>query len=415
MPEEMAGIAAETGANAETGTEIETTGAATTESQPGTEVETSEQPSTETKPAVKTRASLETLSGAKKDALKAIDPSLPGLIRDAVFAQKTLLREFPGGLKEAVGLRDAYEGAGGEAGIRESQEALADYGRLEQWFEAGDKQFAERLAESSPESFSAMMPSGLEVWRQKDSEMYTHVMAKVMMNTLGPNVLQVLRSAYEVLSGDKANSNATAAIADLHDKLFGFSQAAQQTPERKVDPNKQALNQRENELNQREMRANLSPVRSEGLRQIESTVESEMNRSFQWSDTDPDIREAVISEVRSRIVKASKKDAGFGPGYQRLLEQQDWAGLKRYITRYQARILPSIVQQAARLFNVKAKGAAPIKKAVAAVKTAVNADPGWVKVGGPPQASTVDRSKTNADMILDSKAILKGGKKVIWA
>lgn len=416
MPE-MAGTVAEAGVGSEAIEPIESTGEVTEGAESGAETEGSE--STETrrveKPGTaKTRANLETLSSAKKEALKAIDPSLPGLIRDAVFAQKTLQREFPGGLKEAVALRDTFEAAGGEAGIRETQEAIADYGRLEQWFEAGDKQFVEQLAEASPESFSAMMTPGLETWRAKDPEMYTHVMAKVMMNTLGPQVAQTLRQAYDLIAADKANGAAANAIADLHDKLLGLGQAAGKQPERKVDPNKTALTQREQELSQREMKANLSPVRSEGMRQIESVTDSEMNRSYQWSDTDPDVQEAVRNEVRQRLIKLSRKDVNFTGNYNKLVERQDWAGLKRHVSRFQAKVLPNIVSQAARLFNVKAKGAArPAVKGVATT-TAKPAEQGWVRVSAAPNIKDVDRSKTTDDMVYDGKAVLKSGKKVVW-
>ena len=416
MPE-IAGAVAEAGVGSEAIEPIESTGEVTEGAESGAETEGSE--STETqrveKPGTaKTRANLETLSSAKKEALKAIDPSLPGLIRDAVFAQKTLQREFPGGLKEAVALRDTFEAAGGEAGIRETQEAIADYGRLEQWFEAGDKQFVERLAEASPESFSAMMTPGLETWRAKDPEMYTHVMAKVMMNTLGPQVTQTLRQAYDLIAADKANGAAANAIADLHDKLLGLGQAAGKQPERKVDPNKTALTQREQELSQREMKANLSPVRSEGLRQIESVTDSEMNRSYQWADTDPDVQEAVRNEVRQRLIKLSKKDVNFTGNYNKLVERQDWAGLKRHVSRFQAKVLPGIVSQAARLFNVKAKGTVKPAAKGAATTTAKPAEQGWVRVSAAPNIKEIDRAKTNEDMIYEGKAVLKSGKKVTW-
>lgn len=420
MPEEMAAASAEAGIDTSVDTSVDqnvdtsSTSDANVDSAQDTNVDQDQQQQSTGK---KTRATLETLSSAKNDALKAIDPSLPGLIRDAVFAQKTLLREFPRGLREAVALRDAFESAGGETGLREQQEAIADYGRLEQWFEAGDKQFVDRLAEASPEAFSAMMPSGMEAWRQKDPEMYTHVMARVMMNTLGQNAIPTLNSVYKILAAIKDNDNAANAangIAQLHDRLLGFDESAKNVPERKIDPQKQQLNQREQELSQREMRANLSPVRSEGLRQIESVTDSEMNRSYQWTETDSDVQQAVRNEVQHRIIKASKKDSAFMNGYQRLQEQGDWNGLKRHVTRFQARVLPNIVQQAARLFNVKPKAARTTTKTSTTTNTTAKVDQGWTKVSGPPNSKDVDRSKTTSDMVYDGKAILKNGKKVIW-
>src|SRR5277367_168897 len=133
MPEEMGGVgladAVETGAE----TEIVETGDIGTETgaETGGEVESSEQtPEITPKPA-KGKLNLSEVVKKSGEALKAIDPALPAAMRTAAFELGGLYREFPGGLREAVATKQAFDAIGGESGAKELQEAIADYGSFE--------------------------------------------------------------------------------------------------------------------------------------------------------------------------------------------------------------------------------------------------------------------------------------------
>ena len=76
MADEMAGAVIDAGAASEATEPIESEGAAEVSAEQGAETEGAER-TVQPKTGAKTRASLETVYSAQKEALKAIDPSLP--------------------------------------------------------------------------------------------------------------------------------------------------------------------------------------------------------------------------------------------------------------------------------------------------------------------------------------------------
>ena len=72
------------------------------------------------------------------------------------------------------------------------------------------------------------------------------------------------------------------------------------------------------------------------------------------------------------------------------------------------------IERAAKLFRVAPKNAPATKAAPVAAATTKPVERGWERVSGPPKPSETDRTKTSDDMVLDGKAILKSGRKVMW-
>jgi hypothetical protein len=421
MPEDMGGVGLaepiETGAD----TEIIETGETSTETgaETSAEGESGEQtPEVAAKPAAKGKLNLSEVVKKSGEALKAIDPALPAAMRTAAFELGGLYREFPGGLREAVATKQAFDAIGGEAGAKELQEAIADYGSLEQMFEKGESAFMERLAEASPAAFSQIMPSGLDAWRTKDPEMYNHTQAKVMMNTLdGAKVSEMLESMWNSIT-DEAQAPLKNAIAKIWNTLNDFRKVAEKAPERKVNPQDEALTRREQEIAQRETRALLMPIANEGKQQIQTITDREMAQGYQWNNADPDVQAAVRERVQTEVVKASNKDKTFTDEFERLKARGDANGLAKHVKNFQQRITPGIVQRVAKLFAVKPKNAGTVavkKPAIATNGNGAKPDAGWVRISAQPSPGQVNRSATTDSMILDNKAILKDGRKVVWA
>jgi hypothetical protein len=358
------------------------------------------------------------------EALKAINPALPAAMQKAAHELGRFYGEFPGGLKEAVALKATLSEYGGVEGLKEVAEANSDYARLEQQYEKGDPAFITGLADALPVSFSQIMPAGLEKWKQVDPEMYNHVQARVLVQTLdGANVSQTLERIWESLDeNDQKQGPMKGAIASIWKLIDGFRQAGAKAPERKVNPQEEALTQREQQLVQREAKALLAPIATEGKQQIQSITDLEMNQSYQWDKTDASVREAVADRVRQEVINASGKDKTFSREFQRLQERGDAQGLSRHVKNFQERVTPGIVQRVAKLFAVKPKGAG-IVAAKKPVVTATNGngkqpDRGWERVSAQPKFADIDTAamgRNYEDMILDGKAILKSGRKVVWA
>lgn len=363
--------------------------------------------------APKGKASLATIAKTHRDALKALDPSLPGLLRDVAAREERFRAEFPGGLREAVATRDAYAAIGGAEGIQEYQAALQDYGALEQMFEKGDRQFIDRLAAEGPEQFSVMMPAGLEQWKKVDAEFYNHTMAKVLTETMGQhNALGILSAAWN----DAKEGEVKNALAYLWEKLNGLSELAKKAPERKIAQT--GPSERETKLAERELNVMMAPVRAAGDKIIATSVRREMSRSYLWDQADSDVQQEVISKVRDLLAKRLSKISAFTEPRDRMKQAGNAEGLQRHIQTWFSKPIPNeIIQKVSKLYNLKPRnGAQPTKKtgqAAPGIK-APAPEKGWVRISAPPQPRDVDRSKTNPDMVLDNKAILKDGRKVYW-
>lgn len=427
MPEIDGGLAVAEPVEVSTGAETVETGAETQESvQSGSEdvneVDSSGKKQDLTdKTAAKGKLNLAEVAKKSADALKAINPALPAAIQKATLELGSLYREFPGGLKEAVGLKQQIGEFGGVEGIKETVQAYAEVGAIAQKFFDGKPEFWDDLLAESPASLSAIMPSGLEKWKAKDPEMYGHVQARVLTQTLdGAGVSQTLEQIWNALDGEKQGPLKDA-VAKLWQTLDGFRKLGDKAPERKVDPKEEGLTKREQELAQRETRALLAPIANTGRQQIESITAREMAASYQWDKTDASVREAVSERVRSEVVNASKKDKAFVSEFERLKERKDATGLERHIKNFQERVTPGIVQRVAKLFAVKPKGAGPV-----AVKTTPAAngngvatqDKGWERIGKQPSFKEIDTAamgRNYEDMIMSGRAILRGGRKVQWA
>jgi hypothetical protein len=347
------------------------------------------------------------------DALKAINPALPAAMRTAAFELGSLYREFPGGLKEAVAQKQILSEYGGAEGLKETQEAISDYTALEGMFEKGDGAFMERLAESLPASFSKIMPSGLAKWKAVDPESYNHHQAKVFVQTLDQfKVSDTLAQIWQQVEKPEIKQ----ALEYIWNQIDGLRKVGEKAPERKTNPQDEALTRREQELAQREQRALLSPIANEGRQQIQSITDREMTASYKWAETDPSVKEAVSERVRQEVVKASQKDSIFMREFDRLKDRGDAQGLSRHVKNFQDRVTPSVVQRVAKLFAVKPKGAgiAVVKKPVATNGNGVKQEANWTRISQQPSAREIDYGKTNEDMIFAKKAVLKDGRRVNW-
>jgi len=425
MPDETGSLAvADAGVDTSAGETVET-GAETVETAGGSgegsnQVDSStENEGLTEKTTTKGKINLADVVKKSSEALKAINPALPAALRTAAFEQSALYREFPGGLKEAVALKQTLGEYGGVGGVKEVVEANQDYQKLEQLYEKGDAAFMTNLADASPASFSQIMPAGLAKWKSVDPDGYNHNLAKVMTQTLdGARVSSTLEQIWNNLDAEKQGPLKDA-VASLWQTLDGFRKAGDQAPERKVDPQNEALTRREQELSQREARAMLAPIASEGQKQILSITDREMGQSYKWSETSAEVQQAVRDRVRQEVISASAKDKVFSREFDRLKERGDAAGLERHVKNFQDRVTPSIVQRVAKLFAVKPKGAgiAVVKKPQVAANGVAVTKPqeGWVRISGQPKPQDIDRRKTTDEMILSNRAIDKNGRKITWA
>lgn len=387
-------------------------------SETGNEVDsTAEKSDLTLKAGQKGKIDLAKVVKTQGEALKAIDPSLPNAIRTAAFEQAGLYREFPGGLKEAVGLKSKVSEYGGLEGIKEQAETVSEFGALAQAFFDGKPDFVENLIKESPEAFSQMMPDAVARWKATDADGYNHSQSKIFTATVDQFKMQDrIAKLWEIAEGPAKDD-----LAEMWRSLNAIRESAAKAPERKVEPKNDALNQREQALNQREQSLAMKPIFASGRSQIQSILDRDMSASYKWAETDPAVKTAVMERLESEVVKVLSKDKGFTSERDRLKARGDYEGLEKHIKAAQDRVVGTLVPRVAKLFAVKPKGAnvGAIKRPVSASgTTTAPVNTNWVRISAQPQFSEIDRAamgRNYEDMILSNKAILKGGKRVMWA
>lgn len=425
MPEESGGLAIAEPVATEISSEATETGVGTTaeggnasesSNEDGTSVE---KPALTEKPGQKGKLNLAEVAKASADQLKAINPALPSAIQKAAYELRSLYGEFPGGLKEAVALKNTLGEYGGLEGIKETVETVTEFGNLAKAFLDGKPDFVDNLIKESPAAFSQMMPDGLAKWKANDPESYNHHQAKVFVQTLDQHKFS---DTLEKLWTDAKDQPTKDALAYMWQQIDGMRKMGEKSPERKVDPKNEQYEKREKELAAREEKAFLAPIATVGKQQIGTILEREMAAGYQWGKTDAEVRDEVKRKVQEEVIKISKKDPTFGREFERLKGRGDSERLQSHIKDFQERVTPNIVQRVARLFNVAPKNAGAqsgVKKPVPATPAASGPEStAWVRISGQPKFKDMDTSamgRNYEDLIMSNKAILRDGRRVQWA
>lgn len=349
---------------------------------------------------------------AKREALKALDPSLPGLLRDALHGREQLMKEFPGGLNEAVEFRKIVHEMGGREGLQEVRQTVDDYSNLDTLYTEGKPEFVQQIAEGDPEAFSRMVPHAIEQFAKVNPEHYQHIMARVLVNTFdGVGLSNALKGLIQ-----SADDKAKPGIQEILDYVESFRPIAAKVPEKKVDAREQQLTQKEQEFAQRQAESLMKSVDTDSIRHRDSVIEREIKPFGDWQTMDPDRKGAVASWISQRIGKALSADRNFIERRQRLIANGDREGLAKLERDKLSEMVPKLVPQAAKVFGVTKNAAKPAQQpAKQSAQPAKPAPKGFTMVKSAPNPANVDRSKTTSDMIFANQAVLKNGSRIQWA
>lgn len=347
---------------------------------------------------------------AKKEAIKAIDPSLIGFLRDAEFGAKQLKKEFPtGGMKEAIQYRDAIKQYGGAEGIRESMEYAKGYDQLDQLYTEGKPEFIQQIAQGDPEAFEKMVPTAIEHFAKTSPEMYQHVMSKVLVNTLNsaqfPEMLQQIYSKTE-------SPEAKQLLEQVWDKIEGYKKLAQNIPEKKVNPEFEKLEREKTAWQQQKRQDMEKSINGRSTQHRDNLIAREIKSYADWGTLDEDRKEAVVREVKARTAKIANSDPDFRRQRDRYLENGDSEGAAKLERDFLDTHIPQIAPKVAKLFWSNPKPAPSKDKPV--VNGTRPADKGFQLLKSAPDSNKIDKRATTRDMVMANKAVLIGGQKVTW-
>lgn len=348
---------------------------------------------------------------AKKEALKAIDPALIGVLRDAQFGSQQLKKEFPGGIKEALQYRDAIKQYGGAEGIRESMEYAKGYDELDSFYVNEPDKFIQKISQNDPEAFERAMTPAIEHFAKTSPEMYQHVMSKVLVNTLNsaqfPEMLQQIYSKTE-------SPEAKQLLEQVWDKIEGYKKLAQNIPEKKVNPEFEKLEREKTAWQQQKRQDMEKSINGRSTQHRDNLIAREIKSYADWGTLDEDRKEAVVREVKARTAKIANSDPDFRRQRDRYLENGDSEGAAKLERDFLDTHIPQIAPKVAKLFWSN-----PVKQVQKTDKPGTNgtkpADKGFQLLKSAPDSNKIDKRATTRDMVMANKAVLIGGQKVQWA
>jgi hypothetical protein len=353
------------------------------------------------------------------------NPKLGNSLQNAVYTSQTFLREFPGGLKEAQGLKKVVEDIGGleeVQGIHSSYKDMqAEQEALDSKARSGDVSVIDNLMEIAGDGFSLLMPSALDKWSAKDPAGYGHVIGKVMVNAMQEaGVVADLNLAFKMLALN--NPEATKLGVEALQKVAGWvnqvGKIASRAPQKpQVDPaiaqqTKDLENQRAQIFNEK-FANEFGSWRDSQIRDLVKTVSGgKVLNEFQATT----LGNRVVQEMQSIL----KSDPEYMKSLEKIYNSRDMASLLKFSKSRTSKLLPDMVKKVYRnLF-----GSAPVKKtAPPAAKPPVAAQAGaaqqtqeWQKIDAAkaPSPDAIDGTKTDFKMKFNKQAILKDGRKVYW-
>lgn len=358
-------------------------------------------------------------------ALSKDNPKLGNILQNAVYTSQTFLREFPGGLKEAQGLKKSIEEVGG---LEEIQNTLSSYKTMQAEQEtldtkarSGDSSVIDNLMEIAGDGFGQLMPTALDRWSASDPQGYAHALGKVMVNAMQEaGVVADLNLAFKMLALN--NPDATKLGVEALQKVAGWvnsvGKIAQKPPQKaQIDPQiaqqtKDLENQRAQIFNEK-FSSDFGSWRDVQIRdQVKSIAPSAKLNEYQLTT----LGNRVIQEMQSVL----KADATYLKDLERIYNSRDMAALLKFTKSRAQKVLPEVVKKTYRqLFGTQAVVKKPVtsaKPAQAAAGAGTQQPAGWEKIEASkaPSPDEIDGKLTDFKMKFNKQAILRSGRRVYW-
>jgi hypothetical protein len=351
-------------------------------------------------------------------------------LQDIYVASKLFKQEFPGGLREARGLKQTVEKFGGVEGLQTLKEESTYLNELDSQFIASDPKMLDTLAKANPEATVDLIVLGIAKLKSFSPEQYNHTLGGIVFNTLAG--ADAMHDAYNVLLGMKDNPAAQEAAKALGQWYNNIRQIAEKAPEkREADQKTQLQKDREkfesdkstHEANQRIEAVN-NAVRPELISNVGKVLAQEMKAvgkdAAKLKAANPKLYNRIVANVMQEIKARVLSDDTFKKNYEAVLlvEKNPQKAIKMANaknSKVAAQAVRDVWNEFAALVDKKPAGSTTNNQNAGGKQTA---NPGRVSEGFKmvdkmPDRFAIDWNRSN-HLVVDGKAILKSGEKVQW-
>lgn len=347
---------------------------------------------------------------AKYRELFKNDPELKRLF----FADRDLKREFPGGLQEARGLKEALELAGGEAGIQQMQADLGDFRKLAEQFFSGDEAYIADLFESDAESAMQHLGYYLDKAGEVGGPEYEREMAKRIHGEHDAVGLRAsLKQAYDAIKAKDAENPALRilnSIAAWHDRVQNVAEA-------EPDPEVERLRKQVRDQNKSSDNAELQRLSGEYQNATKKLIDAEIETqltSFLKGRIFPD-KAKVVNWIVKEADAAVGADEAFKKQRDALFQRRDVKASTRLGFARWKKEIARLVPEANRLFATSTPKTAPQNGGNGQPASKPSNAAGFVSVDKVPAVHEIDRMQTTREMTRLHRAVLKNGQKVDYS
>ncbi len=343
--------------------------------------------------------------------IKEVDPAAAKAFERAYW--KVAGVDKLGTTAELTALKEAVELHGGVEALAQMAEEVQAGRALEEGFKKGDPKVIEGWATDYPDGFKKLILPAFERLAKLDSAFHEQAAATVSTKFLeNYGVFDAIGQMGEALRNGKTD-DAIRLYNDLVGKVFqpmrGLATKAAENPYKDRETQ---LDQREQEIAEKDKKAFYGSVRSEVNSKMTTAINQELAKQLRGRKLDLEMGNRVRSEVNEEIRRMVAALPGYAQRYESALGSKDQAKAVEFIVRNASGQVSKAVLTTLKYRNLlNGNGARP------AAKPAPKAGTPQAVVGRP-NIADVDFGRTDKATFLGSRmhgtAWLKNGRQAKW-
>ena len=348
--------------------------------------------------------------------IKAKNPALANQLQRALFKSAEVDRVLPGGIRQAQELQKQIQEWGGPEKVQQTREELAYFADLDAQFTAADPRFIQAMT-ATPEgqaAFQKLAPALMSKFEEMNPDGYSATVCKTFIADMVEQRVPLMLERLGDLIGD--NPKAAGVLQQLVgyvNRIQGFAAKQVAAPAAAKAPE---VDQREAQLREREQTLTRTEWRRESDADRMKAFDSEWAKLTAGRKL-TDVQTAAVKELYvSRLHSAVSKLPGFNDNLQKYFEAGDKAGFLRYLTSIHKTEVPKALKAAMDVILPSRPGPKPgtaVQGALPKDNGTGKPSPGFEFVGKRPDPNEIDPLRS-IGLILQGKAVLRGGRKVYW-
>jgi hypothetical protein len=346
-------------------------------------------------------------------------------VKGLYFANQKLREAYPGGVNEAIKVKQALDAVGGAEGLADFETQRKGWEQIDKDFAEGNPAVLEDLAGDSPEGFVKLMGPALDKLQKVDPEAYNHSLGKIFWNTMQQSGLLNDLGNLEAALGRQDVEGASAQFARVAEFLKTINGFASKVPEKKVDPEREKFQQERTAWEQQKQTEFQNNVLGETRQYALGKVEAQLTKEFssrnlslvKLKTSDPDSYDILLRNCYQAVNNELGKDKDAFSRFSAAIKggkRED--ALKLAKSRIDA-VFSDAVGRTYKAFYRVAGGRQQTQAAAAtAAAVAPKVAPGTIRLSKVPQPEQLDKlrmyqkfgkDKTDS-MIFNGKGFLKG-------